>query len=79
MHKWYLSVMEKIDLSTIFITHDIDEAILLSNRILILSGSPGKITHEIIIEEKHPRVNDFNLTPEFINYKKQVIEALGTI
>ncbi len=64
MHKWYLSVMEKIDLST---------------RILILSGSPGKITHEIIIEEKHPRVNDFNLTPEFINYKKQVIEALGTI
>ena len=79
MHKWYLSVMEKIDLSTIFITHDIDEAILLSNRVLILSGSPGKITHEIIIDEKHPRAVDFNLTPQFINYKKQVIEKLGTI
>ncbi len=39
--------------------YDIDEAILLSNRILILSGLPGKITHEInTIEEKHPRVND---------------------
>lgn len=79
MHKWYLSVMEKIDLSTIFITHDIDEAILLSNRILILSGTPGKITHEIKIYEKRPRTDDFNLTPQFINYKKQVIEALGTI
>ena len=79
MHKWYLSVMEKIDLSTIFITHDIDEAILLSNRILILSGSPGKITHEIVIDEKRPRADDFNLTPKFLNYKKQVIEALGTI
>lgn len=79
MHKWYLAVMEKIDLSTIFITHDIDEAILLSDRILILSGSPGKITNEIVIEEKHPRGDDFNLTPQFIRYKKQVIEALGTI
>lgn len=79
MHKWYLAVMEKIDLSTIFITHDIDEAILLSDRILILSGAPGKITNEIVIEEKHPRGDDFNLTPQFICYKKQVIEALGTI
>lgn len=79
MHKWYLSVMEKIDLSTIFITHDIDEAILLSNRILILSGSPAKISREIVIEEKHPRRDDFNLTEQFLNYKKQVIEALGTI
>ncbi len=79
MHKWYLSVMEKIDLSTVFITHDIDEAILLSDRILILSGSPGRISKEIIIEERHPRGEDFNLTPQFIHYKKQVIDALGTI
>lgn len=79
MHRWYLSVMQKIDLSTVFITHDIDEAILLSNRILILSGAPGRISTEIVIEEKHPRGNDFNLTPQFISYKKQIIEALGTI
>ena len=75
MHNWYLSVMEKIDLSTIFITHDIDEAIVLSDRVLILSGSPGKITKEIVINEKRPRDKDFNLTPQFISYKKQIIEA----
>ena len=79
MHKWYLSVMEKIDLSTIFITHDIDEAVLLSDRILILSGSPGKITSEIVIDTPKPMDKDFNLTPEFLEYKKQVISALGTI
>lgn len=79
MHDWYLSVMEKIDLSTIFITHDIDEAVLLSDRILILSGKPGKITDEIIIDQPKPRGKDFNLTPEFLNYKKQVINALGSI
>lgn len=79
MHTWYLSVMEKIDLSTIFITHDIDEAILLSDRILILSGSPGTIAKEIVIEEPKPRRKDFNLTKEFIDYKKQVISALGNV
>lgn len=37
IHRWYLEVMQHIDLSTIFITHDIDEAILLSDRIYIRS------------------------------------------
>lgn len=43
IHKWYLDVMGQIDLSTVFITHDIDEAIILSDRIYILSGTPGTI------------------------------------
>ena len=41
MHEWYLDVMERIKLSTLFITHDIDEAILLSDRIYLLTGKPG--------------------------------------
>jgi len=76
MHKWYLQVMEHISLSTLFITHDIDEAILLSDRIYIMSGAPGKIVDEIVIEEKRPRRNDFNLTPEFLEYKKRIISKL---
>lgn len=76
MHKWYLDVMSKINLSTLFITHDIDEAILLSDRIYLLSGRPGKIKEEIIIEEKKPRKKDFNLTPEFIKYKTQITKLL---
>lgn len=76
MHKWYLDVMDKIKLSTLFITHDIDEAILLSDRIYLLSGTPGKITGEIIIKETKPRSADFNLTPEFIEYKRRILELL---
>ena len=38
VHEWYLEIMEKIRLSTLFITHDIDEAILLSDRIYLLTG-----------------------------------------
>lgn len=76
MHKWYLQVMEHISLLTLFITHDIDEAILLSDRIYIMSGAPGKIVDEIVIEEKRPRRDDFNLTPEFLEYKKRIISKL---
>jgi len=76
MQKWYLQVMEHISLSTLFITHDIDEAILLSDRIYIMSGAPGKIVDEIVIEEKRPRRDDFNLTPEFLEYKKRIISKL---
>ena len=76
MHRWYLEVMEEIQLSTIFITHDIDEAILLSDRIYLLTGNPGTITGELVIQEPKPRRQDFNLTPEFLQYKRQILEQL---
>ncbi len=76
IHTWYLDVMEKIKLSTLFVTHDIDEAILLSDRIYLLTGKPGTITKEIIINEKKPRRKDFNLTEEFLRYKKEIIKHL---
>ena len=76
MHKWYLKVMERIKLSTLFITHDIDEAILLSDRIYLLTGTPGKISHMIEIDGCKPRVEGFELTKEFLEYKKQILEIL---
>lgn len=76
MHRWYLDVMDKIHLSTLFITHDIDEAVLLSDRIYLLTGVPGRITEEIIIEEPKPRRKDFNLTEEFLAYKKKILSKL---
>jgi len=66
MHRWYLKVMNEINLSTLFITHDIDEAILLSNRIYLLSGVPGRILEEIVIEK----------TGSFLQYKTHIVECL---
>lgn len=76
MHSWYLDIMSKIELSTLFITHDIDEAILLSDRIYILGGKPGQIVGEITIKEEKPRCADFNLTERFLAYKREIIEKL---
>ncbi len=78
VHEWYLDVMEKIKLSTLFVTHDIDEAILLSDRIYLLTGKPGTITKEIVIKEPKPRRKDFNLSEQFLAYKREVILHLET-
>lgn len=76
MHEWYLAVMERIKLSTLFITHDIDEAILLSDRIYILTGKPGKITLEITVTPPRGQRKDFAFSEQFLQYKKQILAAL---
>lgn len=76
IHKWYLGIMEEIRLATLLVTHDIDEAILLSDRVYILKGKPGRIVDEIVIKEKKPRNEDFQLSEEFIGYKRHVLSML---
>ena len=76
MHEWYLAVMERIHLSTLFITHDIDEAILLSDRIYLLTGQPGRIAGEIIIANPRRQGKDFPLSEEFLSYKRQIMSLL---
>lgn len=77
MHRWYLNLMERINMSALFITHDIDEAILLSDRIYIMTGPPGIITQEIIINEPRPRDDHFLISDAFLEYKRQIIKILS--
>ena len=76
MHSWYLDVMEKIQLTTLFVTHDIDESILLSDRIYLLTGRPGVIEDEIIIDEPRPRGEEFLLSQIFLDHKKKILSIL---
>ncbi len=74
VHRWYLDVMERIKLSTLFITHDIDEAILLSDRVYLLTD--GHTDVQVEIKEPKPRRDDFALTPAFLAYKKEILSHL---
>lgn len=76
MHAWYLEMMEKIQLSTFLITHDIEEAILLSDRIYIMTGTPGEVHHEIFIERPRQERKNFSLDSEFLLYKQQILDIL---
>ena len=60
--------------ASFFVTHDIDEAILLSDRIYILAD--GMIVNEIVIDKQKPRSEDFNLTDDFLVYKRRIVNSL---
>ena len=77
LHQWYLDIMKEIKLSSLIVTHDIDEAILLSDRIYILSGKPGKITDEIVVELPKPRNNTMTMEEEFLTYKRKIVEKIS--
>jgi len=76
LHMWYLDISGKLGLSTILITHDIDEAILLSDRVFILSGQPACISGEIHIRAPGGSRHGFELTDEFIECKKRLANSL---
>ena len=72
----YLNIMKELKLSTLFITHDVDEAIKLSDRIYVLEASPGRIKAELSIAPELCRSKDFHLRPEFLDYKKEILALL---
>lgn len=76
MHDWFVDLMEKLKMSAIFITHDIDEAIFLSDRIYILDKN-GKISKEVNIECDEKRDDEFKLSEKFLEYKREVSKALS--
>jgi ABC-type nitrate/sulfonate/bicarbonate transport system ATPase subunit len=77
MHGFYLEIAGEMKLSTIFITHDVEEAVSLSDTVYILNGKPGIIGDGIDIFPPRPRDRDFFLSPEFSGYKKIILEAIG--
>lgn len=76
LHHWYLNIIKKYNITTLFVTHDIDEAIHLSDRIYIITGIPGQITEEILVNPNLKK-DDYNLRNEFLEVKRKIIIALG--
>lgn len=76
MWDWYLKISTELKLSTIFISHSIEEAVFLSNRVYVMAGQPGRIAGEINIVEK-VRDNEFRLSEEMQKYKRKILEELG--
>lgn len=76
MQKWYLGLIDQLGLTTVFITHDVEEALVLSDRIYIMTQVPGRIDHELVIEPPRPRPDDFVTTPAFVAYKREIMQLL---
>ena len=76
MQEWIADVWEKFRWTVLLITHDIREAIYLSDRIYVLSTRPGSISLMVDIELPRPRDFESTLTPEFLDIETTLLKAL---
>jgi len=67
-----LDLWEQERATVLFVTHDVDEALLLSDRVLVMSGSPGTVRAEISVDLERPREADVTLTERFLDLKRRV-------
>lgn len=77
LHKWFMETRAVLNWSSIFITHDIDEALLLANRVYVLAGQPGSIVHEQASTFETKNREEVIFTAEFIEAKKRLVTVLN--
>jgi NitT/TauT family transport system ATP-binding protein len=76
MQAHLLEIWRKIDITIVFITHDLDEAIFLADRILVLSAHPGEVQELIEVPVPHPRTSAQFISPEFLTTKARLEELI---
>lgn len=76
MQSYLLQIWKQVDVTIIFITHDLDEAIYLSDRILVLGVNPGGVREFIENPVPRPRSVEQFLTPEFLAVKRRLDELI---
>lgn len=69
-------IWEKEHPTVVFITHDIDEAVFLANKIYVMSARPGKIMKEVNVYLPHKRTLELKDSPEFIKIRKDINSLL---
>ncbi len=80
LQEWLLEIWARFGRSVLFVTHSIDEAVYLSDRIYMISGLPGRVALELAIRLPRPRERSAAITsPEFTAYRQTLIEALRNI
>ncbi len=71
-----MDLWEQDQKTVVFVTHDVEEAILLSDRVVVLSASPGTVVAEVRVSFDRPRDADLALTAEFLQLKREISRHL---
>jgi NitT/TauT family transport system ATP-binding protein/sulfonate transport system ATP-binding protein len=76
MQELLLGIWETDQKTVLFVTHDIDEAIFMGNRVAVMSARPGRIKADLRIDLPHPRHYTIKTSPEFSRYKAELTEQI---
>jgi NitT/TauT family transport system ATP-binding protein/sulfonate transport system ATP-binding protein len=76
MQELLLGIWEQDRTTVLFVTHDVDEAIFMANRVVVFTARPGRIKTELSVDLPHPRHYTVKTTARFAEYKATLTEAI---
>lgn len=76
MQELLLGIWEKSDCTVVFVTHDVDEAVLLADRIIVLTARPGCVKATIPVSLPRPRAYDMVTSMEYLEIKRQILALI---
>lgn len=76
MQEELLRLWESAGTSVLFVTHDLEEAAFLSDKVIIMSANPGRIKEIVPVNLPRPRTEEMRLSSEFLEVKKVLFELL---
>ncbi|MCW6681754.1 ABC transporter ATP-binding protein [Aerococcaceae bacterium NML160702] len=77
MHEWFRSYRKQMGWSTLLITHDVEEALQLADKIYVVGGKPGRILLELKVELPQTDFEEMVFQPEFLAYKRELLRVLS--
>jgi ABC-type nitrate/sulfonate/bicarbonate transport system ATPase subunit len=76
MQEWLLQLWSDFDKTVVFVTHDVEEAIFLSDEVHVMGTRPGRVIETIPVALPRPRVRACTTSPEFMSLKERCLELL---
>ena len=76
MQELLLGIWEQDRKTVLFVTHDIDEAIFMASRVVVMTARPGRVKFDMAVDLPHPREYSVKTTPEFATRKRRLTEEI---
>ncbi|MGO4667043.1 ABC transporter ATP-binding protein [Bosea sp. 2RAB26] len=76
MQEMLLGIWEREQKTVLFVTHDVEEAIFMASRVVVISARPGRVKADIPVDLPHPRPYTIKTSPEFVALKERLVEEI---
>jgi NitT/TauT family transport system ATP-binding protein/sulfonate transport system ATP-binding protein len=76
MQEMLLGIWEREQKTVVFVTHDVEEAIFMASRVVVMSARPGRIKADIAVDLPHPRPYTIKTSPAFVALKERLVEEI---
>ena len=79
LQEWLIEVRDQLAATIVLVTHDVDEALLLADRVVVLTERPARVALDLTVDLQRPRTMELETTGEFTRLKARLLEALGVV